>query len=152
MQADFYVLEEAAPAARLKVACRIAMKAYLAGQRVLVWHTDREELARFDELLWTFADTSFVPHEWLGAGGEAPVLLSAGEPPAGGVGVLINLAASPETPPNASSAERIVEIIAAGPAHREAGRARFRAYRQLGCEPTTHTLHAAPAPYNSPDR
>ena len=142
MQADFYVLEETAPAARLKVACRIAMKAYLAGQRVLVWHTDRAELARFDELLWTFADTSFVPHEWLGAGSEAPVLLSAGEPPAAGVGVLINLAAAPELPPIASSAERIVEIIAAEPAQREAGRARFRAYRQLGCEPATHTLHA----------
>jgi DNA polymerase-3 subunit chi len=146
------VLAETAPAARLKVACRIAAKAYLAGQRVLVWHTDREELARFDELLWTFADTSFVPHEWLGAASEAPVLLSAGELPAGAVGVLINLAPSPEPPPIATAAERIVEIIAAGPGHREAGRARFRAYRQLGCEPVTHTLRAASAPYNAPDR
>ncbi len=142
MRADFYVLDEAAPAARLKVACRIAEKAYLAGQRVLVWHTEREELARFDELLWTFADTSFVPHEWLGARHDAPVLLSAGEAPDGPLEVLINLATAPEPPPFAAAAERIAEILDADPAVREAGRARFRAYRQLGCEPATHPLRA----------
>ena len=45
-----------------------------------------------------------------------------------------------EPPPAAASVERIAEIIDAEPARREAGRARFRAYRQLGCEPVTHTL------------
>ena len=67
MRVDFYVLSEASAAARLKVACRIAEKAYLAAQSVLLWHSDRAELETLDELLWTFADTSFVPHEWLGA-------------------------------------------------------------------------------------
>lgn len=143
MRVDFYVLAGSEPAARLTIACRLAEKAYLAGQRALVWHTEREELSRFDELLWTFADTSFVPHEWLGAGRDAPVLLSAGQSPAAAPGVLINLAALPEPPPCASDAERIVEIIDAEPARREAGRARFRAYRRLGCEPATHTVQSA---------
>ena len=143
MRADFYVLTEAGPAARLKVACRLAEKAYLAGQRVLVWHTEREELERLDELLWTFADTSFVPHEWLtGEGGKAPVLLAAGQPPTEPPQVLINLAPTDDPPPLAAAAERVIEIIDAEPAHRAAGRARFRAYRQLGCEPTTHTLRS----------
>ena len=53
----------AAPGARLKLACKLAEKAYLASQSVLVWHTDRGELEALDELLWTFADGSFVPHE-----------------------------------------------------------------------------------------
>ncbi len=65
--------------ARLKLACRLAEKAYLARQRVLVWLEDAAELASFDELLWTFADRSFVPHEHLSAirsnGGDTPVLL-----------------------------------------------------------------------------
>ncbi len=143
MRADFYVLAGAKPAARLKVACRIAEKAYLAGQRVLVWHDDREELARLDELLWTFADTSFVPHDWLGEKREAPVLLGAGEPPSGPLDVLVNLATTSEPPPFAAAAERIAEIIDAEPARREAGRARFRAYRQLGCEPVTHALRSS---------
>jgi DNA polymerase III subunit chi len=93
---DFYVLEDAASSARLKLACRLAEKAYLASQRALIWHTDRAELQALDELLWTFAEGSFVPHEWLtsnsGAAGsdthaleseypgKAPVLLSAGSP------------------------------------------------------------------------
>src|SRR5579863_7194568 len=81
---DFYVIEGAAAAARLKVACRLAEKAHLASQRALIWHADRAELEAVDELLWTFAEGSFVPHEWLtsNAAAEAPVLLSAGSPPA----------------------------------------------------------------------
>ncbi|HVC29766.1 MAG TPA: DNA polymerase III subunit chi, partial [Steroidobacteraceae bacterium] len=62
---DFYVIEAAAPAARLRVACRLAEKAYLAGQRALIWHGERAELEVLDELLWTFAEGSFVPHDWL---------------------------------------------------------------------------------------
>lgn len=140
MRADFYILPEAGVSARLKVACRLAEKAYLAGQRVLIWHSDRDELAQLDELLWRFSDTSFVPHEWVDAQRDAPVLLSAGASPEGPVGVLINLTPTPEPPPLATAAERVAEIVAAEPQHRAAGRARFRAYRQLGCEPVTHTL------------
>ena len=143
MRADFYILTEAGASGRLKVACRLAEKAYQTGQRVLIWHSDKDELTRLDELLWTFSDTSFVPHEWVDAGHDAPVLLSAGAHPSGPVGVLINLAAAPQPPPSAAAAERIAEIIAPEPQQREAARARFRAYRQLGCEPVTHTLRGA---------
>ena len=60
-QVDFYVTD-AAGDARLQLACRVTEKAYLAGLRVLVWWRAEGELGRFDELLWTFADRSFVPH------------------------------------------------------------------------------------------
>jgi DNA polymerase III subunit chi len=140
LRVDFYVLEEAAPAARLKVACLLAEKAYLASQRALIWHTDRAELAALDELLWTFADGSFVPHEWLtsNAPAEAPVLLSAGTPPAEAFDFVINLAADP--PPFLQLSRRIAEIIDGDAGRRQAGRARFKAYRKLGIVPTTHTL------------
>jgi DNA polymerase-3 subunit chi len=143
VRADFYILTEAGASGRLKVACRLAEKAYQTGQRVLIWHSDKDELTRLDELLWTFSDTSFVPHEWVDGGHDAPVLLSAGAHPAGPIGVLINLATAPEPPPSAAAAERIAEIIAPEPQQRAAARARFRAYRQLGCEPVTHTLRGA---------
>lgn len=142
MRADFYVFAAPAPEARLRLGCRLAEKAYLAGMRVLVWHRERAELERFDGLLWTFADTSFVPHEWLGAPGGAPVQLGAGEAPGGAIEVLINLDSAPEPPPCAPQAARIAEIIDGEPARRSAGRARFRAYRQLGCELLTHTLRS----------
>jgi DNA polymerase-3 subunit chi len=137
---DFYVLEEASPRARLRTACRVVEKAYLAGQTVLVWHTEVEELREFDELLWTFSDGSFVPHEPLTAGGfdAAPVLLSAGTPPPGPVDVLVNLAA--EVPACTSAAQRVAEFIDGDPARRQAGRARFRAYKDLGLQPATHNV------------
>src|SRR3569832_1929851 len=75
---DFYVLQEASSAGRLKLACRLAEKAYLAAQVALVWHTDPHELKELDDLLWTFMDGIFVPHEMLRPGAsieDAPVLL-----------------------------------------------------------------------------
>src|SRR3974377_431584 len=76
---DFYVLASTDAKERLRLACRLAEKAYLSSARVLVWSDDAGELSTFDDLLWTFADRSFVPHEpyreaeqWQ----EVPVLLS----------------------------------------------------------------------------
>ncbi len=142
LRVDFYVIDEAAPLARLKLACRLAEKAYLAGQRALIWHTERAELESLDELLWTFADGSFVPHEWLtsNATPEAPVLLSAGAAPAAAFDFVLNLAADP--PPFLQLTRRVAEIIDGDETRRRAGRVRFKAYRELGIEPATHTVRA----------
>jgi DNA polymerase III subunit chi len=137
----FYVVEEPSSAARLRLACRITEKAFRAGSNVLIWHTEPAELAALDELLWTFGDDrSFVPHERVmpGAACEAPVLLTSGAAPEAGIDVLINLAA--EVPLVAGRAARIVEIIDGDPARREAGRSRFRNYRERGWQPVLHNL------------
>jgi DNA polymerase-3 subunit chi len=171
LRVDFYVIEGAAAASRLRVACRLAEKAYLASQRALIWHCDRAELETLDELLWTFADGSFVPHDWLTSNGlpgacpgtddprapvpehspeprravaeisaPAPVLLSAGSPPAAAFDFVVNLA--PDLPPFLHLTRRVAEIIDGDEGRRRAGRARFKAYRELGIEPSTHTLRA----------
>ena len=142
-EVTFYVLEERSSAARLRLACRIIEKAYRAGQNVLVWHSDAAELASFDELLWTFGDDrTFIPHELVGEGvaAEAPVLLTTSSAPESGIDVLVNLAAA--VPPLAERAARIVEVIDGDPERREAGRTRFRAYRELGCEPVSHNVRS----------
>jgi DNA polymerase III subunit chi len=138
---DFYVLEGQSPSSRLKLACKLAEKAYLAAQTVLVWHTDPVELKAFDALLWTFNDGSFVPHEVLpgsGASSDSPVLLSSGATPSADVDIIINLA--PELPPCLSLARRAVEIIDGDDTRRRAGRARFKAYRELGVQPASHNI------------
>ncbi|MEJ1966595.1 MAG: DNA polymerase III subunit chi [Gammaproteobacteria bacterium] len=139
---DFYVSESTAPRDRLRTACRVVEKAYLAGHSVLVWHTDLEELREFDELLWTFGDGSFVPHEAITASGfsSAPVLLTSAVTPAEGFDVLVNLA--PEVPACVAAARRIAEFIDGDADRRQAGRARFRAYKERGWPPTTHNLRA----------
>jgi len=141
LRVDFYILEESSATARLKLACRLAEKAYLAAQTALVWHTDTEELKAFDELLWTFMDGSFVPHEMLTAkasSDDSPVLLSAGMAPPADFDVIINLA--PDIPACLSKTRRIAEIIDGDDARRRAGRARFKAYRDLGIQPASHNI------------
>jgi DNA polymerase III subunit chi len=140
---EFYVIEDSAPTARLRLACRLAEKAYLADQSVLVWHTDPQELKVFDDLLWTFGDRSFVPHELLGAPAstsEAPVMLSSGALPVKPVDILINLA--PDVPACMAQVPRIAEIIDGDDTRRRAGRARFKTYRDIGLQPVTHNIRA----------
>src|SRR5581483_8665742 len=110
LRVDFYIT--AAGNARLSLACKLAEKAYLAAHQVLIWHTDAAELEALDEMLWTFRDGSFVPHEVLAnpaAEPDAPVLLSCGPLPAGELDVIINLAA--QVPEFLPRARRVVEII-----------------------------------------
>jgi DNA polymerase-3 subunit chi len=144
---DFYVLTGSDERERWKFACRVIDKAFEAEQRVLVWLEDAGTVASFDEVLWTFAQDSFVPHEPLAAESnweESPVLLTC--PGARGAGlidsappdVILNLAASIPSP--RKSAKQIIEIIDAEPARRDAGRARFRQYRAEGVEPTTQNV------------
>jgi DNA polymerase III subunit chi len=140
---DFYVLEGQSPSGRLKLACKLAEKAYLAAQTVLVWHTDPAELKAFDSLLWTFNDGSFVPHESLAGNGnspDSPVLLSLGVTPSRNVDIIINLA--PDLPPCLSNTPRVIEIIDSDDTRRRAGRARFKAYRELGVQPASHNIRS----------
>ncbi len=139
LRVDFYIIDDVGGNARLGLACRLAEKAYLAAQSVLIWHTDPTELKALDELLWTFRDGSFIPHEMLGAEagtGEAPILLSAGAMPAGR-DIIINLA--PAIPELAQS-KRVIEIIDGDEGRRKAGRARWEAYRKRGVQPASHNL------------
>src|ERR1700736_4620007 len=141
VRVDFYILDESSATARLKLACRLAEKAYLAAQVALVWHTDAQELRAFDDMLWTFMDGSFVPHEMLTPGAssnETPVLLSAGIAPPSTVDIIINLA--PDVPTCLAQTRRVAEIIDGDESRRRAGRARFKAYRDLGIQPASHNI------------
>jgi DNA polymerase III subunit chi len=137
---DFYVSEEAGDLARLRLACRFAEKAYLARQRVVV-HADAALLPRVDEMLWTFGDGSFVPHDTVSSEGapcEAPVALTTGPLPADHADVLINLAAA--VPPFFDKFARVAEFLDARPEVRAAGRERFKAYRGKSVDPQTHNV------------
>ena len=61
-QVDFYPLGATDRRSRLVAACRLAEKAYEQGLKVAVRTASPAETAEFDDLLWTYADGSFVPH------------------------------------------------------------------------------------------
>jgi len=138
---DFYVSEAAGADARLRLACRVAEKAYLAKQKVVVVFDDPALLPKFDDMLWTFADGTFVPHDTVTAPGapcEAPVALTTGALPAGHSDVLINLGNS--VPDSFESFGRVAEFLDGRPDVRAAGRERFKLYRSKAIEPQTHNV------------
>jgi len=140
---DFYVSEAAGVEARLRLACRIAEKAYLANQRVVVWCDDAALLPKVDDLLWTFGDGTFVPHDTVTADGaacEAPVALTTGPLPAEHADVLINLGNT--VPACFEKFARVAEFLDARPEVRSAGRERFKVYRGKAIEPQTHNVGA----------
>lgn len=132
---------EAGEGARLRLACRIAEKAYLAQQKVVVFSDDPALLPKFDELLWTFGDGTFVPHDTVATDGapcDAPVALTSGPLPEGSADFLINLGAA--VPPFFEKFGRVAEFLDARPEVRTAGRERFKTYRAKSIEPTTHNV------------
>jgi DNA polymerase-3 subunit chi len=138
---DFYLSETSGLDARVRLACRIAEKAYLGKQRVVVFCDDAAPLPRVDELLWTFSDGTFVPHDTVtvdGAACEAPVALTTGALPAGHSDVLLNL--GNVVPPFFERFARIAEFLDARPEVRAAGRERFKLYRGKSIEPQTHNV------------
>jgi DNA polymerase-3 subunit chi len=146
-QVDFYVLAGDDDGARLRFACRLAEKAWLLRHRVRV-QLEPGEAGAFDQLLWTFSDRSFVPHRRAGAADDAPatapppVVIAEDEAADAADGdVLINLAAGASPPPG--SWARIAEVVDADARRRQAGRERFRAYRERGLKPATHEMGAA---------
>ena len=137
---SFYVLSGSEQRTRLSYACRLMEKAWILRHRIHA-HTDDGSMARaLDDLLWTFRQGSFVPHEVLAANSQPLTIgaaeIAAGDPPA--ADLLVNLAI--EVPPFFDRFPRIVEIIDGTAAGREAGRARHRFYRNLGLEPETHEV------------
>ena len=139
---DFYVLEQADSQARLRLACRLAEKAWSQSQKVLMLAAGADDARALDEMLWTFRDRSFVPHE-IYAPDQAPrstVLISDGSAVPAEADVLINLC--DHVPDGFERFARIVEPVDGDPARRQAGRDRYRFYRERGVTPDSHTVQS----------
>lgn len=136
----FYTLGDIGGPARLKQVCALTEQAFRDGERVLVWLDDDTALTQFDNLLWTFGDRAFVPHEPLAADPaacEAPVQLFAGnELPAAALSHFTMLVMLREQASKAALGFRtVIDVVDAEPACRAAGRTRFRFYRDNGITP-----------------
>ncbi len=139
-QIDFYILSEQSPHNRDMLSCRLAEKVYKLGNRLYI-HTDsHSEACRVDDLLWTYRDGSFLPHEIYreGQASESPVVIGHHEEPDAEADVLINLA--PAVPLFFSRFERVAEIIAPQAGEKRGGRERYRFYRERGYALKTHNL------------
>lgn len=137
---DFYVLKSSTPKQRWTFACRLTEKAYLRDLKVVVCGDNAEDTAALDELLWTFNDRSFVPHEVHrpGEATPAPVQLTPDLEAMGPADLLVNL--SGRLPARMERFARIAEIVDADDERRRLGRERFKAYRDLKLPVEAHQL------------
>lgn len=138
---DFYVLAGTGQASRQNFACRLAEKAYRLDNTVHIHAANREQAEALDQLLWTFRDGSFVPHDLLGVSGNrtgAPVTIGFEASEIGDRDLLINL--TDEIPPGAASFPRVAELVTSDQECRQRSRERFAQYRNLGVELQTHNI------------
>jgi DNA polymerase-3 subunit chi len=115
----------------LLYACRLARKAYLAAQSVVVL-AEPARLSAFDERLWTFSPLDFVPH-CMGDSELAactPVVLVTDLEFAPHHQVLLNLGAA--VPSQFARFERLLEVVGDAAEELAAGRERYRFYRDRG--------------------
>ncbi len=122
----------------LAYVCGLLRVAAGKGARLVV-RVDSALVDALDARLWTFSQIDFLPHCRAGDPLEArtPIVLTdeANMSRFGERDCLVNLAAAPAECWQALP--RIIEVVGAAPADKQAGRQRFRAYRSLGCEPAT---------------
>ena len=140
IRVDFYLLNTNQPQATWLVACRLLEKAYHKGHRVFVYCDSQKDVEYLDELLWTYKDDSFIPHNIQGEGPEPPppVQLGYGSEPRGFNDILLNMATN--IPSYFSRFKRIMEIVAANDEAKEVSRSHYREYRAKQCQLHTHNI------------
>ena len=137
---------------RLRTACVVTRKRYLAGETVLAYSADSQRLAAFDRLLWAFDPVSFLPHVGVDdpLAHDTPVVLSAAAPGAwldrltegSALPWLLNL--DDVCPPDVARFERVMEIVAGHDDDRQKARQRWRDYAAAGHEVHAHDLAQTP--------
>jgi len=139
-QVDFYILDQQVKGNRFTLACRIIEKAWRQGHRVLVQTQNNEQTLHMDRLLWTFRDVSFLPHCVYPAKNPElnPILINHQSVSTGEHDILVNL--QTDVPTTFSQFARVAELIDSDPATKQAGRQRFKYYRDRGYPLNSHTI------------
>lgn len=143
-QIDFYTHSQD----KLATACQLTAKALERGFKVLIYTPNEAVTEKLDRLLWSVPSTGFLPHcravDPLAA--ITPVIVDHLAEPLLHDEILVNL--RPECPPFFSRFQRVIEVVGTDPEDSQAGRRRFRFYRDRGYE----IRHFNVAPKGSPDR
>ncbi len=138
---DFYLLKQAGAQSRQTFACRLAEKAYRLENTVHIHTVNQEDADRMNDLLWTFREGSFVPHDLLqnaDSNRHSPVTISCSVDNIEPRDLLINLC--DEIPPFAESFPRVAELVSSDEPCKQISRKRFSIYRDKGHTLETHNV------------
>lgn len=110
---DFYILAAQQPEQRLDFACRLIEKAYRSRCKVYVHFDNQQQATSFDEHLWNYRESSFIPHTLIDKANEAdencPVMIGYGDQKPEFFDVLVNLAN--KIPTTFARHKRILEVV-----------------------------------------
>lgn len=137
-QVDFYVLDRVDEHARLTFACKLAEKAWRLQNKIHIHTMTQADADRLDEMLWTFRDGSFVPHELAGGETNAPISIGFGDTSVEPRDLLITLC--DDIPAFADSFPRVAELVTSESDCRQKSRKRYAAYRDQGHTLETHKI------------
>jgi DNA polymerase-3 subunit chi len=143
-KASFYILPTQSLSDRFIFACKLIEKAYRSGQFCYVYTDSLHQSQQLDNQLWTFRENSFIPHqlydETLNTAPEYQkmVLIGTKAAPKHWQSLIFNL--SSNYPADLSKTERVLEILDNNEDLKQAGRQRFRQYKQNGFEISTHKI------------
>lgn len=135
---DFYVLDRVDEQARYTAVCKLTEKAYRLENTVYIHAQNQADAERLEQLLWTFRDGSFVPHDFAADGITTPVTIGYQSELVEARDLLINLC--DEIPTFAAAFPRIAELVTSDENSRRKGRKRFAEYRDQGNEIKTHNI------------
>lgn len=142
---DFYIIENDPGPAIETFICRLTEKVWSKNNSIYIHTMDEQHAIKYDELLWSFNENSFIPHELIQhktIHTEAQNVLighqTSEEIPVTHHDVLINL--HHETPSFFSQFERVAEIITVDEISRSKGRERYQFYRDRGYALETHKM------------
>ena len=141
---DFYVLKDESATAGYQFACKLIEKAYTLQHLLDVLTPDQASSQIIDDLLWTFKQGSFIPHEtYTGGSINSPILIGCNfqsrNPAPAENSVLVNL--SNQVPDYFSHYQRITEIVCGDADNRQSARGRFQFYRDKGFQPKSHPIN-----------
>jgi len=123
---------------KLNVVCRLCAKAISQGARIMIFASDQNVLDKMDTLLWTYQQTSFLPHCLINDDEKlvelTPIVLGDRINSEQGYDILINL--DIQSLQAIDQFKRVIEIAGVSQQDIQAARDRYRYYKQAG-----YTLH-----------
>ena len=139
MRADFYLIQKARFREEpLLLVCELARKAHDANLSTLVLARDADQAERLDDLLWSFDDDAYIPHQIAGDDEDelAPVLIAGPDADTPMRALVINLRDAAVT----GNVERVLEVVPADDGARGPLRERWKQYQARGFDLKKHDM------------
>ena len=137
---DFYILVEKNPNSHGLFACHLIEKIFDQKHSIYLHTESQKEAETMNQLLWTFRDDSFIPHNFYGDEKKPVPLVQIGfsKTPKHHQDILLNFTST--VPEFFNQFKHIIEIVRNDPSQQNLARERYRIYRSHGCEINTHKL------------